>query len=390
MQAPRRQRSIHRQLGFERQGVWGLALGLVACSSSQPETARSPARNARVEAVAASEPAPETGQPAPLSATRPPEPDRVAADASKPDLSGLSGPARADSEAFPGTRLRPPQLLRELRTAPMLSFRPVGSTSTVFRTVLKGVGFRAAFKASTYLRPFGAVAEVAAYRLSRCLGMINVPPAVLRRASVLSLQFGLEPGSPIDWVDIAPRLNADPNGQVEGAAILWVDGLREVEVSTPARRDQLLQVLSQSQPLPEPLPPLAAQLSELLAFDYLIGNWDRWSGSNVKGDAGGESLIIRDHDIAFAGLITESLQRRMLDLLLKDERFSRSFVQRLRALSRASFERELGQDTSLAMRPHRGFSSQAMDGLFDRRGALLSHVQALIEEYGEDKVLVFP
>ena len=355
--------------------MWGLALCFGACGPAQPETARSPARNPRVEAVAAPEsPSPQAVK-APLSATRPPppEPESAPADASKPDLSGLTGPARADAEVFPGTRLRPPQLLRELRTAPMLSFRPVGSTSTVFRTVLKGLGFRAAFKASTYLRPFGAVAEVAAYRLSRCLGMINVPPAVLRRASVLQLQFGLEPGSPLAWVDIAPRLNADPNGQVEGAAILWVDGLREIAVSTPAGRDQLL-----------------AQLSELLAFDYLIGNWDRWSGSNVKGDASGESLIIRDHDIAFAGLITEQLQRRMLELLLKDERFSRSFVQRLRALTRASFERELGQDTSLAMRPHRGFSAQAMDGLFDRRGALLSHVQALIEEHGETKVLVFP
>jgi hypothetical protein len=373
--------------------TWGLSLCLsAACDSSRSEgvqTARSPATS-RVEAVAAPDSTPKP----PLSATRPPppepEPGSSAADGSKPDLSGLSGPARADAEAFPGTRMRPPQLLRELRTAPMLSFRPVGSTSTVFRTLLKGLSFRAAFKAATFLRPFGAVAEVAAYRLSRCLGMINVPPAVLRRASTLQLQFGLEAGSPLQWVDIAPRLRTDPNGQVEGAAILWIDGLRELELSTAAGRDQLLATLNQSQPLPDPPPPMAAQLSELLAFDYLIGNWDRWSGSNVKGDADGQYLIVRDHDAAFAGLITETVQRRMLDLLVRNERFSRSFVQRLRALSRASFDRELGQDTSLAMRPHRGFSTQGMDGLFDRRGTLLSHVQALIEEYGEGKVLVFP
>jgi hypothetical protein len=316
-------------------------------------------------------------------AERPPE-------GAEPELDLLSGPERADALPFPGTRMRPQQLLRELKTATMLGFRPVGSTSTVFRTVLKGLSFRAAFKTATYLRPYGAIAEVAAYRLSRCLGMINVPPAVLRRTTALQLQFGLEPASASKWIDIAPRLLNDASGLVEGAAIYWVDGLRDIELSTPAGRDEHLQWLSQSHPLREPPPPMAAQLSDLVAFDYLIGNWDRWSGSNVRGEASGRTLIIRDQDAAFAGLVTEGLQRKMLEPLLKTERFSRSFVNRLRGLTRASFERELGQDTSLAMRPHRGFSPRAMDGLFDRRGAVLSHVQALVEQYGEQNVLVFP
>jgi hypothetical protein len=285
--------------------------------------------------------------------------------------------------------MRPPQILRELRTAPMLSFRAVGTTSTVFRTILKGPSFRAAFKTATHGRPFGALAEVAAYRLSRCLGMINVPPAVMRRTTAQQLQLGLEAGSG-SWVDIAPRLLSDEDGNVWGSAILWVEGLRDIELSTPAGRERALSSLSQAQPLPDPSPPMAAQLSDLLAFDFLIGNYDRWSGANVKGDASGEVLIIRDHDFAFAPLLSEQLQRRMLQPLTRSERFSRSLVQRLRALTPASFQRELGQDTSLAMKPRRGLNSQVLHGLFDRRAALLSHVQALIEEYGEERVLVFP
>jgi hypothetical protein len=108
----------------------------------------------------------------------------------------------------------------------------------------------------------------------------------------------------------------------------------------------------------------------------------------VKGDASGQILYMRDNDAGFAAHVSEAQQRRLLVRLLAVERFSRSFVTRLRALTPSSYERELAHDAGFAG-AHR-LSARSLAGLFDRRATLLSHVQALIEEHGEACVLAFP
>jgi hypothetical protein len=300
-------------------------------------------------------------------------------------------PAAADgsvglSEFFPGTSLPVAQILGVLGAAELQTFRPVGTTSTVFRSAL-AAPFRAAFKLATRQKPYGAIAEVAAYRLSRCLGLSNVPPAVLRKLDVSQLHAGLEAPFLARWPSIAERLLIQ-RGSVEGAAIYWVEGMRDLDMAAGAPREAQLRTLRQSEPLPERLPPLAAQLSVMLAFDYLIANWDRWSGANVKGDLSGRILYMRDNDAAFAAHVSEAQQRRLLASVLAAERFSRTFVMRLRALTRSAYERELAEDAGFADQ-HR-LSDASLDGLFDRRVTVLSHVQALIEEYGEARVLAFP
>jgi hypothetical protein len=303
-----------------------------------------------------------------------------------------SANASTDSDAgqaamFPGTSLRPEQILSALSQSELRALRPVGSTSTVFRAQLDAP-FRAAFKAATQQRPLGAVAEVAAYRLARCLGLDNVPPAVLRRVPTRALRQELEAEFVRQWPSIAARLLLGRDGSVEGAAIYWIEGLRGLDLVNPEWRAGAQRALRLSQPLPAPPPPLASDLSNMQAFDYLIGNWDRWSGSNVKGDAAGKILYVRDQDAAFPGRLSEGLQRRLLEPVLACERFSRRFVERLRMLTRSSYERELAVDALFAQR-HR-LDERSLAGVFERRAALLTHVTALIAEHGEDLVLAFP
>jgi hypothetical protein len=300
--------------------------------------------------------------------------------------------AATDSDAgraamFPGTSLRPEQILSALSQSELRAFRPVGSTSTVFRAQLDAP-FRAAFKTATQQRPLGAVAEVAAYRLARCLGLDNVPPAVLRRMPTSRLRQELDAEFAQQWPSIAPRLLVSRDGSVEGAAIYWIEGLRGLDLVNPEWRASALRALRLSDPLSDPPPPLAAGLSSLQAFDYLIGNWDRWSGSNVKGDATGQILYARDQDAAFAGRLSENLQRRLREPVLASQRFSRRFVERLRTLTRSSYERELAADALFAER--RRLDERSLAGVFDRRATLLSHVNTLIEQHGEDQVLAFP
>jgi hypothetical protein len=291
------------------------------------------------------------------------------------------------SVRFVASDLEVASILTALGRSELRALRPVGRTSTVFRAQLDAP-FRAAFKAATQRRPFGYIAEVAAYRLARCLGFDNVPPAVMRRVPAHKLRQELDAEYVRRWPSIASRLATSRTGDVEGAAIFWIEGLRNLDLANPLERARVQRLLQLAEPLSEPVPPLAARLSSLQAFDYLIGNWDRWSGGNVKGDASGQILYARDQDAAFPGRLSETLQRRLLDPVLATERFSRRFVERLRALTRSVYERELAGDAVFAEQPR--LDERSLVGVFDRRAALLSHVSALIEEHGEEQVLAFP
>ena len=304
---------------------------------------------------------------------------------SEPD--GTAATAANDARLFAGTQFRQGELLAGLASGELSALRPVGSTSTVFRAQLNR-NFRAAFKTSTHQRPSGHVAEMAAYRLARCLGLDNVPPAVLRRVPVAMLRRELNPEYASSWPSIVSQLWVSRDGLVEGVAIYWIEGLQDIDLASAEGRAAAARALRLSEPMPDASQSTAASLSTLQAFDYLIGNWDRWSGGNVKGDASGRILYMRDHDAAFPGKMSEALQRRLLEPVVASERFSRSFVQHLRALDRGAFERELARDPLYAAHPR--LDERHLAALFDRRGALLSHVAVLIEEHGEARVLAFP
>ena len=327
-------------------------------------------------------------EPPPPPAAPAPAPD--AAPERKPRLSVASTPKPSVAHEltlgqFPGTAFFVEQIVNDLAVAEMRELHPVGSTSTVFRAALRAP-FRAAFKAATYERPRGPLAEVAAYRLARCLDLPTVPPAVLRRVPKRALERSLDVSSQSRWPSIEPRLVVDREGRVEGAAIFWVDGMREVFVTPAARAEALRALTLAGAPSAQPL---AAGLSDLLVFDALIGNWDRWSGGNLSSDREQTRLYVRDNDAGFAPKLGIGLEQKVLEPLRRCQRFSRGLVQRLQALTPESFQRELGRDPVFAQRTVQ-LEPAAVSGMFERRGQVLAHVQALIDAHGEGEVLSFP
>jgi hypothetical protein len=307
-------------------------------------------------------------------------------------LGSLSQPAIADgasgsASSFAGSSLTQDFILHELASAPLLAFRPVGSTSTVFKATMRST-IAAAFKVTTSRRAHGPRSEVAAYRLARCLGLANVVPAVSRSIPVAALRAGLSADQVSRWPQIAERLSIGRDGLVQGAAIYWVDGMQDPKLDPLSGQARIAAMLRLDNPLAPQQQALAAQLSSMLAFDYLIGNWDRFSGGNLKSDASGQIIYLRDHDAAFAPRLSEALQRPMLKRLLRVERIGRGFYTALRALSRDTFQKELAQDPGFG--PGQELDAQRVGGLFDRRQTVLSHISALIEEHGEANVLVFP
>jgi hypothetical protein len=294
----------------------------------------------------------------------------------------------ADHERFAGSTFSVEQIVRALGSSALTDLRPVGTTSVVMRASLDAP-FRAALKLATHERPLAPAAEAAAYRLSRCLGLSTVPPAVLRRMPYRSFEQALDPRYMDRWPALLPRVAVDPLSQVEAAAIFWIEGMRELPIADRETRAPVLQLLTQGSAVTADQQLMAAQLSDLSVFDLLLGNGDRWSGGNVQGDVSGQWLYIRDHDLAFATHLRPDVEARLLTQVGQVERFSRGLIGRVRALSADSFEREWTKDPLLATRSA-WLRERVLPGVFARRGKLLDHVHSLVVRHGEEAVLAFP
>lgn len=283
---------------------------------------------------------------------------------------------------FANAALDQDAILKVLLDAPVSRFRPVGTSSIVFRASL-AADFDAAFKSSSEKRPRAHQAEIASYRLARLLSLDNVPPAITRRFTAEAMRTRMSPSAA--WTELRAWIGLDA-GHVTGAAIYWINDIVESGIDTRAGTRRYGEWLRHGGTIKDDERALARDVSNMLAFDCLIGNWDRWSGGNAKGDAAGKRLYIRDHDVAFPGRLSETLMRRMLDRLTPVERFSASMVERMRGLTRQRLEAELARDPS----PVTILDARQVEGLLDRRDAVLSHVDALIALHGAESVLFFP
>jgi hypothetical protein len=173
-----------------------------------------------------------------------------------------------------------------------------GGSSITFRMRVASGG-KFAFKPDQLSGTSRYRAELAAYRLSERLGYGRVPPSCER--SFPSGTLANAAGADDEFLDRLRReLRVTDGGRVRGAAILWVDGIRSLEVYPG-------QVAGHA---------LEPALSDMILFDELCGNWDRWSGGNVFADESGQNLVLIDNAAAFGPIGDERRARmdRVLDL----------------------------------------------------------------------------
>jgi len=278
--------------------------------------------------------------------------------------------------------------IARMRTAQSTRFKPVGTSSLVFKATFTG-GVDAAFRPRTRAHSRGWTSEVAAYRIARALDMDQVPPAVSRAFSRPELESHLHADFSEDW----PALDAQMMGRGEivwGALVYWVPGLRDLELDTPRGMATWSRWLAHDAGVVSAdEASLAGDLATMLCFDYLIANVDRWSGGNVRADRSGRRVVIRDHNLAFLSPLPRAQHERVLGHVRRVERFSRSFVFALRALDESRLRASLAADPAVAAGTTLLDDAQ-IRALFDRREALLSRVAAHLDAYGEVAVLAFP
>jgi hypothetical protein len=267
-------------------------------------------------------------------------------------------------------------------------FRPIGTSSLVFKVYFSG-GLEAAFRPRVHGQGRGWMNEVVAYRLARALGLDQVPPAVSRSLARREIMAHLDADYGGDRRELESDL-AVRGDAVWGALVAWVPGLRSLELDTPRGIARSRPWLAQGGALPVgDEATLAADLSTMIAFDYLLANVDRWSGANVRADASGRRLVVRDHNLALVAPLPDAQHVRLLEPLRRVERFSRRFVNALRALDEPRLRESLAEDPASAAGVTLLEDAQYA-GVFERRAALLSRIGALVELHGEEAVLAFP
>jgi hypothetical protein len=298
----------------------------------------------------------------------------------------VTSAASAELEPLPrfvGTDVEQDALLEVISSADSRSFKPVGHSSVVLRmrTVAR---VTAALKVRSREIQHGYRYEIAAYRISRLLGLDNVPPAVYRRATWKEIRQRFHQDMLGRRGSIQRSVLWDEDGSAPGAAIYWIRGMRSIGLENKERWQSWLR----DGDIPEGHAELARDLSTMVVFDFLIGNWDRFSGGNLPTDATMQRAFLRDNDRSFSTPLLERRYEKLLDGLTRTERFSKDMVRHLAGLDKASIGAELARDPSQDAEPL--LSDAQIADVLDRRATILSYIAALIEERGERDVLFFP
>jgi hypothetical protein len=250
-------------------------------------------------------------------------------------------------------------------------------------------GTRAAFKPEQVHPQSNPRREIAAFRLDRLLGLNRVPPAVGRTFTVDEIVAAVPPGERFKL----PRLDEeaiDRKGKLRGELSWWIPIIENGRVGgfQIDETDGIVtwkRYLRAGAAIPEKEVALVRQISDMITFDFLLDNTDRWSGSNAKVSEDGTVLYFMDNTMA----VTNNAKghRKSHTYLSRVQTFSRRLIGAIRALTEEQVREVLEHDTEpfdyLATR-------KEIDALMSRRDKLLEYVDALIAEHGEDKVLAFP
>ncbi len=279
------------------------------------------------------------------------------------------------------------EIERRLRTAPMENLRPVGSSSTVFRVTL-GSGLDAAWRPRTRTHGRGDLAELGAYRLAQLLAFETVPPVIARMMTRgdFDRQLSSDREHTFDY-DEELRWERDV---ARGVLVYWVPGLRNAGFDREEGARRWKAWLSISSPMPTGADAsLARDISDMLVFDYLIGNRDRMSGANFQTTEDGTRVVIRDHNLSFPTPFDRRENVALFQRVMQCERFSRRTVNALVALSESNLRQTLsapmtGDDTRMPV-----LSERQVTGVIQRRAAVLSYIGATIAEHGPARVLAF-
>jgi hypothetical protein len=276
-------------------------------------------------------------------------------------------------------------LIARMRTQPVAKVKfNKGGSSLSFRVDFAD-GSRAAFKpAQTNLQTIPRK-EVAAYRINRLLGLNAVAPATPRMLTRAEVFSHLHP----ETAAMLPRIRAetifDPRGNTAGVMMFWIPLIRDAGLDTPEGIALTTQWLTHGQPIPAEKHALAAQLADLLVFDFLIANPDRYSGGNLLMNHDGSRLYFMDNTLSF--FIEPEGNEKTRTALHRGQRFSQRLIQALDRISEQGLGRMLSQASE---GDYEILTKAEIRAVVMRRDYVKNYVGGLLATFGPEEVFYFP
>lgn len=302
------------------------------------------------------------------------------------ESASASEPTTRCARCFAGRADAP--IITALASQPIAEVKKgVGGRSLAFRLVLAD-GTRAYFKPA---QSFAAhwFSEVAAYHVDRGLGLRRSPPVVSRRVAWSLLARSASSDARVAEI----RRNAD--GSVDGAMIAWIDGelppldpprgwenwlrIEPLRGASPFQRERDWKRGAgvRARDAGPPDSDRAAELSDLVLFDYLLGNIDRWGGgfTNVRTRGPDGPLVHIDNANGFH---RGSGKTAHLDAQLRAVQcFRKRTVAAIRAFDAARLRDSLKSE---ALAPI--LDEQRLEGFEARRLGVLEHVAEMQRRHG--------
>lgn len=276
--------------------------------------------------------------------------------------------------------------------------RGSGGRSLAFRLTFAD-GSRGYFKPPQTFSGSHFYAEIASYHLDRMLGLGRVPPTIGRRIAwaplrevaagdarvgeaivdrdhvcgslsywvperLVPIQLGLGWEG---WTRFSPAPAVSP---FQRARVYAAQASGESTVAESA--------IARAADAPD-TSDRAAELSDLVLFDYLTENIDRWGGdyTNVRTRGAGGPLVFLDNAAGF--IASPQASPGFMDARLHAvQRFRRSTVDAIRAFSIEEFRARVEADVCAPVLTDRLYAQ-----LEERRTTLLAHVDRMIAEHGE-------
>ncbi len=282
-------------------------------------------------------------------------------------------------------------LLDPLGATPLVRVKPnKGGVSLSLRADFES-GARALLK-PFQVQPQNPFAEVAAFRIDRLLGIGHVAPA---KAIAIDYQTLYDAADP-QWKTYTQHRILEEvkarDGVVRAMVAWWIPEIRDCRIDkTPVDSPEGMALWTPYLKIGAEIPPdlrgLIEQLATMIVFDVIIDNSDRWSGANVKASPDGKTLYFMDNTLAFSKF--KKGHDNNLVPLSRMQVFPRALIGKLRTLTLPQLQAALKLEGDVArIGPLLG--DEEVRAILSRRNHVLERVDALIAEFGEDKVLALP
>jgi hypothetical protein len=282
------------------------------------------------------------------------------------------------------------ELLAPLAATPLVRVKLNRGGSSLSLRLEFASGARAAFKPMQIHPQSDPRREIAAFRIDRMLGLGHVPPA---KSGAFSVDDMIAAADPANRGAMSSRLEAEAiprDGKLCGELSWWIPEIKRVRiggrfVDEPDGEALWSEYLQAGAVMPAELRPMLAQLAQVIVFDVVIDNSDRWSGNNTQGSADNRILYFMDNTLAFSAFTQGHATN--LSKLNRIQVFPRALVGKLRRLTLDDLSAALGGEDDL-LGPL--LTDVEIRAIIARRDHFLEYIDRLIAELGEAAVLALP